>query len=318
MAAAAAANQLNPQWPPDLNPDVPEIAVVPPSNNLKNAILGLRYAITRNNTSVQAYRDAVNEGLTNIRDVLNQLIPIINNITQQLRDAINAGDPEIIQQLEAQKAYLLRVVNAADQNVRTLLSNPGVVDTDGTRANAELAGVQGLNPALATTNLGNVVTSLQSALTRAQSAANSGTELAADAESMPTGVINAGIKNRPKQMSSAALRQKRAQASKQLVGEQSNPFASDAQNYYNNVPGANVPGANAKGGKMRKTKRHQKMSRKINKKKSKKTANKTAKKGKKMRGGYSYGKSKRRRGRSSPTATAPSSLSSASKNIILF
>lgn len=310
----AAANQLNPQWPPDLNPDVPAIAVVPPSNNLKNAILGLRYAITRNNTSVQAYRDAVNQGLTNIRDVLDQLIPLINNITRQLKDAIDAGDPERIRQLEAQKDYLLQVVNAADQNVRTLLSNPGDVDTDGTRANAELAGVQGLNPALATTNFGNVVTSLQSALTRAQSAANSGTRLEADAVSTPPGVINAGIKNRPtKPMSSAALRQKREQASKQKVGKQSNPFASDAQNYYDNVPGAN-----RRGGKMRKTKRHQKMSRKINKKKSNKTANKTAKKGKKMRGGYSYGKSKRRRGRSSPTATAPSSLSSASKNIILF
>jgi len=72
-----------------------------------------------------------------------------------------------------------------------------------------------------------------------------------------------------------------------------------------------------RGGK-RKSKRHQKKSRKINKKRSKKTANKTAKKGKKMRGGYSYGKSKRRRGRNSPTSSVPSSLSSASKNVILF
>jgi hypothetical protein len=307
--AAAAANQLNPQWPPDLNPDVPAIAVVPPSNNLKNAILGLRYAITRNNTSVQAYRDAVNQGLTNIRDVLDQLIPLINNITRQLKEAIDAGDPERIRQLEAQKAYLLQVVNAADQNVRTLLSNPGDVDTDGTRANAELAGVQGLNSALATTNFGNVVTSLQSALTRAQNATNPGAPLGADAASTPPGVINAGIKNRPtKQMSSAALRQKREQASKKV---NPNPFVSDAQNYYDNVPGAN---ANAKGGKMRKTKRHQKKTRTTNKKRSKKTA----KKGKKMRGGYSYKKSKRRRGRSSPSSSVPSSLSSASKNVILF
>jgi hypothetical protein len=304
---AAAANQLNPQWPPDLNPDVPEIAVVPPSNNLKNAILGLRYAITRNNTSVQAYRDAVNQGLTNIRDVLNQLIPLINNITRQLKQAIDAGDPERIRQLEAQKAYLLQVVNAADQNVRTLLSNPGDVDADGTRANAELAGVQGLNPALATTNFENVVTSLQSALTRAQNAATPGAPLGADAASTPPGVINAGIKNRPtKQMSSAALRQKRATASKQV---NPNPFASDEANYY-----ASLPGANAKGGKMRKSKTHQKKSKKTTKRRSKKTA----KKGKKMRGGYSYGKSKRRRGRSSPSSSVPSSLSSASKNVILF
>jgi hypothetical protein len=69
----------------------------------------------------------------------------------------------------------------------------------------------------------------------------------------------------------------------------------------------------ARGGK-RKSKRHQKKSKKTNKKRSKKTA----KKGKKMRGGYSYGKSKRRRGRNSPSSSVPSSLSSASKNVILF
>jgi flagellar biosynthesis/type III secretory pathway chaperone len=308
MAAALPANQLNPQWPPDLNPDVPAIAVIPPSNNLKNAILGLRYAITRNNTSIRDYRDAVTVGLTNIRDVLNQLIPLINNITQQLKDAIVAGDPERIQQLEAQKAYLLQVVNAADQNVRTLLSNPGDVDADGTRANAELAGVQGLNPALATTNFGNVVTSLQSALTRAQSAANQGVPIGAPATEMPPGVINAGIKNRPtKQLSSAALRQKREKASKQV---NPNPFGSDEADYY-----ASLPGANARGGKgKRKTKKHQKKKQK----KSNKTANKTTRRGKKMRGGYSYGKSKRRRGRSLPSSSAPSSLSNSSKNVILF
>ena len=69
-----------------------------------------------------------------------------------------------------------------------------------------------------------------------------------------------------------------------------------------------------RGGSKRKSKRHQKKSKKTTKKRSKKTA----KKGKKMRGGYSYGKSKRRRGRSSPSSSAPSSLSSASKNVILF
>jgi DNA repair exonuclease SbcCD ATPase subunit len=72
------------------------------------------------------------------------------------------------------------------------------------------------------------------------------------------------------------------------------------------------------GGGKRKTKRHQKKSKKTNKKRSKKTTNKTAKKGKKMRGGYSYGKSKRRRGRSLPSSSAPSSLSNSSKNVILF
>jgi len=68
-----------------------------------------------------------------------------------------------------------------------------------------------------------------------------------------------------------------------------------------------------RGGKnKRKTKRHQKKSKKYLKKKSK-----TAKKGKKMRGGYSYGKAKRRyKARSS--SSVPSSLSGSSKNIILF
>jgi hypothetical protein len=79
---------------------------------------------------------------------------------------------------------------------------------------------------------------------------------------------------------------------------------------YQPIPALAQP---ARGGK-RKTKRHQKKKQK----KSNKTAKKTVKKGKKMRGGYSYGKSKRRRGRNSVSSSAPSSLSSASKNIILF
>ena len=73
-------------------------------------------------------------------------------------------------------------------------------------------------------------------------------------------------------------------------------------------------GPGRRGGGKRKTKRHQKKSKKTNKKRSKKTT----KKGKKMRGGYSYGKSKRRRGRSLPSSSAPSSLSNSSKNVILF
>lgn len=75
-----------------------------------------------------------------------------------------------------------------------------------------------------------------------------------------------------------------------------------------NVPPGLPPG---RGGK-RKTKRHNKRSKKHLKKKSK-----TAKKGKKMRGGYSYGKAKRRY-KSRSSSSIPSSLSSASKNIILF
>lgn len=75
-----------------------------------------------------------------------------------------------------------------------------------------------------------------------------------------------------------------------------------------NVPPGLPPG---RGGK-RKTKRHNKRSKKHLKKKSK-----TAKKGKKMRGGYSYGKAKRRY-KSRSSSSIPSSLSSASKNIILL
>lgn len=75
---------------------------------------------------------------------------------------------------------------------------------------------------------------------------------------------------------------------------------------------ANPPPPGRGGKNKRKTKRHQKKSKKYLKKKSK-----TAKKGKKMRGGYSYGKAKRRyKARSS--SSVPSSLSSSSKNVILF
>ena len=79
-----------------------------------------------------------------------------------------------------------------------------------------------------------------------------------------------------------------------------------------------VPPLAPRGGK-RKTRRHQKKSKRTNKKTNKKT-NKTAKKGKKMKGGYSYGKAKRMRKRQSvrSSSSVPSSLSSASKNIILF
>lgn len=75
-----------------------------------------------------------------------------------------------------------------------------------------------------------------------------------------------------------------------------------------NVTPGLLPG---RGGK-RKTKRHNKRSKKHLKKKSK-----TAKKGKKMRGGYSYGKAKRRY-KSRSSSSIPSSLSGSSKNIILF
>lgn len=78
---------------------------------------------------------------------------------------------------------------------------------------------------------------------------------------------------------------------------------------------ANPQAPARRGGKgKRKTKRHQKKSKKTNKKKSKKTAKRV----KKMRGGYSYGKSKRRRSRTSSTSSLPASLSSSSKNVILF
>jgi chromosome segregation ATPase len=77
------------------------------------------------------------------------------------------------------------------------------------------------------------------------------------------------------------------------------------------VPQGRGPPPPGRGGK-RKTKRRNKRSKKHLKKKSK-----TVKKGKKMRGGYSYGKAKRRY-KSRSSSSIPSSLSSASKNIILF
>lgn len=71
----------------------------------------------------------------------------------------------------------------------------------------------------------------------------------------------------------------------------------------------NPPRAPA-GGK-RKSKRHQKKSKRHLKKGA-------TKRGKKMRGGYSYGKSKRRHRKSRTSSSLPSSLSSSSKNVIAF
>ena len=286
-----------------------------PSTQLFNAIRGLGRAVSNNRESVATYKDAVQNGLQRIAQEIDQIVPLINSISRKLVQARAANDPALIASLQMQKQKLIDVINSANLNIRQMLDG----DPDNAAEVMRLAQTRSLNPDILTRNLDRAIASLQSARERATRADPD--DVVDEANIAPDATIIAApgieqdaaakmIKNRPtKQMSSAALRQKRAQASKQLVGEQSNPFASDEANYY-----ASLPGANARGGKMRKTKRHQKKSKKTNKKKSKKTA----KKGKKMRGGYSYGKSKRRRGRNSPTSNAPSSLSSASKNVILF
>jgi len=317
--AAAAPYQPN-NWPAPLNPDVPDVSV--PSTQLFNAIRGLGRAVSNNRASVATYKDAVQNGLQRIAQEIDQIVPLINSISRKLVQARAANDPALIASLQMQKQKLIEVINSANLNIREMLDgNP-----DNAAEVMRLAQTRSLNPDILTRNLDRAIASLQSARERATRADPDDVVDEANIAPDATLIAQPGIeqdaaakmiKNRPtKPMSSAALRKKRAQASKQLVGEQSNPFASDAQNYYKNVPGANA-NANARGGK-RKSKRHQKKSRKTNKKKSKKTANKTAKKGKIMRGGYSYGKSKRRRGRSSPSSSVPSSLSGYSKNVILF
>jgi hypothetical protein len=300
-----------------LNPDVLDVSV--PSTQLFNAIRGLGRAVSNNRESVVTYKDAVQNGLQRIAQEIDQIVPLINSISRKLVQARAANDPALIASLQMQKQKLIDVINSANLNIRQMLDG----DPDNAEAVMRLAQTRSLNPDILTRNLDRAIASLQSARERATRAdpddvvdeANIAPDATLIEQPGQPGIEQDAaakmIKNRPtKPMSSAALRQKRAQASKKV---NPNPFVSDAQNYYNNVPGAN-----RRGGKMRKTKRHQKKSRKTNKKKSKKTANKTAKKGKIMRGGYSYGKSKRRRGRSSPSSSVPSSLSGYSKNVILF
>jgi len=255
--------------------------------NLQVAIQRFGDAFQRNRVSNQKYKNVVTTGLNSIKVLIIQIGYLLNNISdliEFLRSQNNPGVEGRVEELTAQRNALTEVIREATNVLNTLITPQG-----------DLNGAANLNPREIAHELTTIIEALTKERVKAEDVLDRN-----NSEQLQSPIMN--ILPGPPQEPSRP-----AEIEMIHLGQPGNrPRPRPPQ------PGPRV------GGKMRKTKRHQKMSRKINKKKSKKTANKTAKKGKKMRGGYSYGKSKRRRGRSSPTATAPSSLSSASKNIILF
>ena len=96
------------------------------SNTLMTAVESLGKSFTENKAGINAYKQVVDRGLTDINNLVNDIAELINQLTayiEQLKDRLNKSGnnkalQDIINDLAAQKLELIAVINYAGQIIQ--------------------------------------------------------------------------------------------------------------------------------------------------------------------------------------------------------